>query len=198
MATSSVKNIEGGAASARPETLQQIFEAFHGNGIEFTSGSGVRLQSDIVTVHEGKHATRELLDNIFEHAPLSALREVCIIGLDEAFSVEADGDDLLRNHIQRLTRADVRERILICDGDTRFINAPECYRWLPRDYFTRAAPIYIYGDHVAIHSGTLHRRTVILNLRPLAQHLRRLFDLLWDEVAFAPRIMHEDRILVRR
>lgn len=188
MATSSVKNIESESSSARKETLAQIFDAFDYNGIEFLAGSGVRLKNRIVDIHDGKRATAALLDSIYAHAQTSADREVCIIGLDETFSEETDGAQLLSDHIARLTSAGVRERILVCDGDTRFLNAPECYRWLPRQYFTRQSPIYIYGDRIAIHSGSLRRRTVIIEAKPLAQHMRMMFAVLWECVSVAPSL----------
>lgn len=188
MATSSIKNIESESASARKETLLQIYDAFDLNGVEFLAGTGVRLKNDIVAVHDGKRATTALLDSIYAHVQASPDREVCIIGLDETFSVETDGAQVLANHIERLTKAGISERILICEGDTRFLNAPECYRWLPRQYFTRNAPMYIYGDRVAIHSGSLKRRTIIIESRALAQHMRMLFTLLWDCVSITPSI----------
>lgn len=188
MATSSIKNIESESSSARKETLAQIHDAFDLNGIEFTPGTGVRLKNDIVAVYDGKRATTALLDNIYAHVQTSPEREVCIIGLDEAFSVETDGAQVLANHIERLTKAGISERILICDGDTRFLNAPECYRWLPRQYFTRNAPIYIFGHRIAIHSGSLKRRTIIIESRALAQHMRMVFTLLWDCASIAPSI----------
>lgn len=188
MATSSIKNIESESSSARKDTLEQIHEAFDLNGIEFLASTGVRLKNDIIAVHDGKRATTALLDDIYAQVQTSYEREVCIIGLDETFSVETDGLLLLANHIERLTKAGIKERILICEGDTRFLNVPECYRWLPRQYFTRNAPIYIYGDRIAIHSGSLKRRTVIIEARALAQHMRMLFTLLWDCVSVAPSI----------
>jgi len=186
MATSSIKNTESESSSARRETLARIFEAFDSNGVEFLPGTGVRLKNHIVAVHEGKRATTELLDNIFQHASVSPDREVCIIGIDEAFSAEIDGTDHLLRHLDRLTKAGIRERVLVCEGDTCFIAATECYRWLPRAYFTRSSPIYIYGDRIAIHSGSLRRRTIIIEARPLAQHMRMIFSLLWDCVSTAP------------
>ena len=188
MATSSIKNIESDSSSARKETLAQIYDAFDLNGIEFLPCTGVRLKNDIVAVHDGKRATTALLDNIYAHVQTSPEREVCIIGLDEAYSAETDGAQVLANHIERLNKAGIRERILICEGDKRYLNAPECYRWLPRQYFTRNAPIYIYGDRIAIHSGSLKRRTTIIEARALAQHMRMLFTLLWDCVSIAPSI----------
>lgn len=198
MATSSVKNIEGGAASPRAETIDQILAALETNGVDFTPGSGVRLKSDIVCVHDGKDAIAALLSSIWKHAPSSEARDVCVIGVDEAFASETDGEVLIRQHYDRLVGAGVRQRILVREGDTRFVAPADCYRWLPQVYFSRVAPIFIYGDHVAFLSGTLRRRVVIVQLRPLAQHLGRLFSLLWDEVAFAPRIMDEARLASRR
>ena len=193
MATSSIKNIESECSSARKETLAQIFDSFDHNGIEFLAGSGVRFKKRIVDIHDGKRATTTLLDSIYAHAQTSAEREVCIIGLDETFSEETDGAQLLSDHIARLTAAGVRERILVCEGDTRFLNAPECYRWLPRQYFTRNAPIYIYGDRIAIHSGSLRRRTIIIEAKPLAQHMRMMFAMLWECVSVAPSLEAEQQ-----
>lgn len=191
IATSSIKNVENESATARKETLAQIAEAFDLNGVEFLPASGVRLKTDIVTVHDDKRATIALLDDIFAHAQNSKDREVLILGLDEAFSVETDGASLLQTHIARLSSAGIRERILICEGDTRYLNSPESYRWLPRAYFTRNSPIYIYGNRVAIHSGSLRRRAVILEHRAMTQHLRMLFALLWEEVAFVPGVVRK-------
>ena len=186
LATSSIKNIESESGTARKDTLEQIFQAFDENGIEFLAGHGVRMKSHIVTIHDDKRATPALLDDIYAHVLTSVGREVCILGLDEAYSVETDGGHLIANHIERLARAGIRERILICEGDTRFLNDPASYRWLPRAYFTRNAPIYVYGDRIAIHSGSLKRRTIIIEARPLAQHMRMLFSLLWDCVSTEP------------
>ena len=188
MATSSIKNIESESSSARKETLAQIQDAFDLNGIEFFPGAGVRFKNEVVAVHDGKQATIELLDSIYLHAQASPEREVCIIGLDEAFTLETDGPSLLTNHRERLTKAGISQRILICEGDTRICNAPEWYRCLPRQYFTRIAPIYIYGDRIAVHSGSLRRRTIIIEARPLAQHMRILFSLLWESASKAPSL----------
>ena len=188
MATSSIKNIESEASTARKETLEHISGTFDLNGIEFLAHSGVRLKTHIVTVHDGVRATSALLDDIYAHVQTTADREVCIIGIDEAFSIETDGGLLLTAHIERLAKAGATERILICEGDTRYLNKPEFYRWIPRKYFTRTAPIYVYGDRIAIHSGTLKRRTIVIEARPLAHHMRMLFGLLWDCVGIVPPV----------
>ena len=130
MATSSIKNIESESSTARKDTVEQITAAFDQNGVEFLPGSGVRLKNDIVAVHDGKRATTALLDDIYAHVQSSRTREVCIIGLDETFSVETDGLLPIARHVDCLTQAGIGERILVSEGDTRFINAA---RALPTD-----------------------------------------------------------------
>lgn len=179
MATSSIKNIENQCSTARRETLSLIRSAFEDNGIEFLPGAGVRLRNDVVEIVQGHGATATLLDSIFKTAHLSPSREVLIIGLDEKFSLDTDGNPLLSAHIARLQQAGIRERILIREGDTNFLNEPSCYRWLPLLYFTRSAPLYIYGDTVAVHTGSLQRQTTIIRNRAHAQNLRHLFEALW-------------------
>lgn len=186
MATSSIKNIESESSSARKESLDQVFEAFDLNGVEFTPCTGVRLKNEMITVHDGKRASTNLLDDIYLHAQASSEREVCIIGLDEKLSSELEGPQLISAHIERLGRAGVTERILVCEGQTRFLDTPLSYRWMPRKYFSRNAPIYIYGDRIAFQSGSLRRRSVIIEARPLAQHMRMLFDVLWTCIGIDP------------
>lgn len=186
LATSSVKNVESECSSARRETLAQIFDAFDGNGVEFMPGIGVRLKNQIVAVHADKFATKAMLDDIYTHVQAAALREVCIIGLDENFSVDMDGAQLITSHIERLNKAAVTQRILVREGESRFLANADCYRWLPKRYFTHQSPIYIYGDRIATLTGSLRRRATIIEARQSAQHMRMLFDLLWDCVGMAP------------
>lgn len=180
MATSSIKAIENQRGNARRGTLSLIRETFESNGLEFMPGVGVRFRNDNVAIHHGRDATPALLASIYETAHASPTRDVCIIGLDERHALETDGASLLKSHVDRLTHAGIRERILICEGDTTYLNNPDSYRWLPRDYFSRTAPIYIYGNKIAFHSGSLRRHTIIMDAKPVAEHLRRLFSFMWD------------------
>lgn len=198
MATSSIKAIENSHSTPRRETLEVIAATFEAAGIDFCPPSGVRMKSDVVTVHQGRDAVTELLGSILRHAPNDPSRELCIIGLDEHHAREIDGADMHASLSARLGQAGVRERILIAEGVKEFLRDEACYRWMPRDGFCRQAPIYIYGDKVAVQSGTLKRQTIIIDAKPLAQHLRALFGVLWtsadtpwDKPAFAARRARE-------
>lgn len=194
MAVSSIKAIESCSSTPRRETLEVIAATFEAAGIDFCPPSGVRMKTDVVTVHQGRSAATELLNSIMRHAPNDPTREVCIIGLDEHLATELDGPEMQQALSARLRQGGVRERILISEGVKEFLREETSYRWMPREGFCRNAPIYIYGDKVAVQSGTLKRQTIIIDAKPLAQHLRALFGVLWtgadtpwEKPAFAVR-----------
>ena len=56
-----------------------------------------------------------------------------------------------------------------------------CYRLLPRERFGKTTPMYIFGDKVATHTGTLRRRTIIIEDKSLAQLQRSIFNSLWND-----------------
>ena len=181
MANSSIKNIENENTTARRETVAQIRAAFESNGIEFLPGSGVKLKSDAVTMVQGKEATPTLLTSLYTTAHTSADREILILGLDEQLAAQYDGLARLKDHNARLKKADIKQKILTSEGVTEFLGDPSSYRLLPRDSFGRTSPIYIYGDRIATHTGTLRRHTMIVENKSMAQLLRTVFFSLWSD-----------------
>lgn len=181
MANSSIKNVENENTTARRETLAQIRDAFESNGVEFLPGSGVKLKSDIISIAQGREATPALFESIYTIAHAGADREVLILGLDEGFSAQYDGLARLQDHNARLKAAGITQRILVSEGTTEFLGDASCYRLLPRECFGKTVPVYIYGDTVAFHTGTLRRRTIIIEDKALAQVQRAVFQSLWKD-----------------
>ena len=181
MANSSIKNIENENTSARRETIEQIRTAFESNGIEFLPGSGVKLKTDFVSIIQGKAATAALFQSLYTTAHASTDREILVLGLDEAFGVQYDGIARHEEHNAQLKRAGIKQKILANEGTTEFLDDPSCYRLLPRDRFGRTVPMYIYGDKVATYTGTLRRRTIIIEDKSLAQLQRSIFHSLWND-----------------
>lgn len=186
IARSSIKNVENELTIARKETLDQITRAFEGAGLEFLPNSGVRIKNDMVVVIEGEGATRTLVDNIFNACQMANEHEVLIIGLDESYSEKLDGKGAILEHVHRLEKAGIKEKIIICEGDRNYLNHWSSYHWIPKTYFEKDAPIYIFADKVAIHAGNVDRKTIIINHKPLAQHLKKLFHFMWDSSQMAP------------
>ena len=181
MANSSIKNIENENTSARKETIEQIRSAFENNGIEFLPGSGVKLKTDVVTTVQGKAATAALFQSLYTTAHASADREILVLGLDEAFAAQYDGLGRLEEHNALLKRAGIKQKILVNEGTREFLGEPSCYRQLPRERFGKTTPMYIFGDKVATHTGTLRRRTIIIEDKSLAQLQRSIFHSLWND-----------------
>jgi len=181
MASSSVKNVESEFMSTRQDTIKQIKDALECNGIEFLPGSGVKLKTDFVTTINGKPATPALIDCLYTTAHASTDREILVLGLDEAFAVQYDGLGRITEHYARLKSAGITQKILANEGTTEFLNEPSCYRLLARERFGKTVPVYICGDKVVTHTGTLRRRTIIIEDRALAQLQRAIFHSLWSD-----------------
>jgi transcriptional regulator with XRE-family HTH domain len=186
LATTSIKNIENENGTTRRETLAQVQETLEANGIEFQPGDGIRRRSDVVAVHEGRDASAALIDSILTSMEAGTEKDLCIIGLDEHTLAETQGTERLMEAAERLERAAIRRRVLICEGVREVYGDPACYRWLPRDYYSRNSSFYIYGDKLAIQTGTLKPQTIIINSCQAARNLRKVFSLLWDHASVTP------------
>lgn len=181
MANSSIKNVENENTSARRDTILQIKDALEANGVEFLPGSGVKLKTDVVTTIDGRAATTALYESLYTTAHASADREILVLGLDEAFAVQYDGLDRVRDHNARLKNAGITQKILASEGTTEFLGDASCYRLLPRERFGKTVPVYIYGNKVASYTGTLRRRTIIIEDKALADLQRSIFRSLWSD-----------------
>lgn len=109
MANSSIKNIGNENTIARRETIAQIRAASESNGVEFSSGSGVKLKSGAVTIVQGKEATPTLFNGLCTTAHASADREILILGLDGQLAAQHDGRARLKDHNARLKKADIKQ-----------------------------------------------------------------------------------------
>lgn len=185
MASSSVKKVESEFMSTREDTILQIKDALESNGIEFLPGSGVKLKTDFVTTVSGRPATPALFECLYTTAHASPEREILVLGLDEAFAVRYDGLRVITDHYERLKRAGIRQKILAPEGTTEFLDGLACYRLLPRERFGKTVPVYICGSKIVTHTGTLRRRTIIIEDKALAGLQRSIFHSLWND-AHAP------------
>lgn len=185
LASTSVKKAESEFMSTRDETILQIKDALESNGIDFLPGSGVKLKTDFVTTVSGRPATPALFECLYTTAHASADREILVLGLDEAFAVRYDGLRHISEHYDRLKRAGIRQKILAPEGTTEFLDGLAGYRLLPRERFGKTVPVYICGNKVVTHTGTLRRRTIIIEDKALAELQRAIFHSLWND-AHAP------------
>ncbi|MDD4616156.1 MAG: hypothetical protein PHW76_03445 [Alphaproteobacteria bacterium] len=178
IAKNTLINILNNAGANRETTIGKIRNILEMYGIEFLPGEGVRKKDRLVETYEGEDANRKLLDDVY-----NTLRdiggEVLIAGLDERRVIKDLEESFLTAHIERLRKANITERLLICKGDIYLVAPEECYRWIDSNFFS-PYPLYIYGPKLALVSWAPARRCAIIHDEAFADSTRRLFNFVWE------------------
>ena len=186
VARSSIKNIENEITAPRADSAAAIQEAFENHGVEFLPGSGVRLRNEMVTVLEGENANEKLLEDVYNTLSQTSGGEVLITGLKEFVDPASDDYKRVVTHIEKLAKINATERVLLEEGDTNFISPWECYRWIPKDYFSEA-PFQLYGNKLALISWGPPQQIVIIENPLFAASFRNLFNFAWDRAVLPPK-----------
>lgn len=173
----SINNFERGVTKLKSETLRAIEIAFSKADIEFPDEHGVRRKTDKVQVFKGDEAVKNLWDDIFFSLKDKG-GEVLITNVDEKRALDQEGA-ILTNHLERLEKAGIHERLLCCEGDTYFLMPRECYRWISKELFTYGTSTYIYADRVAFQIWN-EAIIVLIQSRDAHDAEKRRFDDLWD------------------
>ncbi len=185
IAVSSIKNVENDITVARRDTLADIQEAIEKAGVEFLPNAGVRMKEQTITVMRGKDGYWNLLDDVY-HTLVKSGGEVCILGLDETEVSNAldhssdEGVEKLANHVARLEKNRLTERLIIRRGDKNIVAPLSWYRCIPEQYFS-PCPLYVYGDKIAILYLGPPFKAVIYDNPEIARALKKLFDFVWDK-----------------
>ncbi len=162
----------------REDTIEKIHNVLEKRDIEFLPGQGVRKKDRFIETYEGEEANKKLLDDVYK-----TLRdiggEVLIAGLDEKRVIGDLEESFLMAHIDRLHKANITERLLICEGDTYLVAPEESYRWIDSQFFS-PYPLYIYGPKLALVSWAPARRCTIIHDEAFAESTRRLFNFVWQ------------------
>ena len=173
-----INKIERGYVQGRRETMELLQTILEKAGIEFLPSSGVRKKNQIVETYEGDRANHNLLDDIYE-----TLRdtggEVLISHVDEELATESLSEEYLDAHLKRLAAANIKERMLVKEGDTKIITSVIAYRAIPEKYFVPTA-LFIYGDKLGLASWTGAKRSMIIHDALFAESARKLFNFIWD------------------
>ncbi|NBX65466.1 MAG: helix-turn-helix domain-containing protein [Proteobacteria bacterium] len=177
ISTTSIGNIESGHTQARESTLAIIRKAFENSGISFIDG-GVRQHEQFVQILEGPDANDRLLEDVFQ-----TLRdtggEILISGLEEPKDKNSDAHKKLAKHLDRLSAANITERILLQKGDTNFVAPKSWYKWVPKEHFS-SFPFQLYGNKLAMINWGPPQKIIIVENNLTAQSFRALFDFAWS------------------
>lgn len=180
-----IYDFEKGSSKATDTTIGKLQKTLESHGIEFTSGSGVRLKDQTVSVLEDREGEQFLLDDIFKTLQATG-GEVLIYGVHGESPLAYKGfREMVVKHVERLYAAGLTQRVLKKEGDTNFIAPRDSYRWIEIDE-TIPAPLYIYDDKVAFSQLTEPKKTIIIENSLIAQSARHLFNFAWDNAKSVP------------
>lgn len=192
-----IKNIETSLTSPRLKTITDLQSALEEAGIEFTSGNGVRIRDATLHVWQGPDAQAQLAEDIYR-----TLRdqggEVLIAGVEDGARLSLAEIDVVRTHIRRLIKSGIRERVLLKEGDDRFIAPWFWHRWIKPKYFN-PFPIKLYGSKLAMVTRKPADKIIVIDNPHYAESYRRLFNFVWDRATVPPeptdtmRISEESR-----
>lgn len=173
-----INKIERGYVQGRRETMELLQDILENAGVEFLPGSGVRKKDRIVRTYEGERANHKILDDVYETLRDSG-GEVLISHVDEKLAKERLSEEFLDAHLKRLEAANIKERMLVKEGDTTLITSIISYRVIPEKYFISTS-LFIYGDKLGLTSWSGSERSMIIHDALFAESARRLFNFVWD------------------
>lgn len=186
LAPMTISKFEKEDAKNRPEarTLKKITTIFEMAGISFTPNGGVEPHHNLVTVLEGDDANARILEDIYMQFKETG-GEVLIAGLSEVEETDRDAYSFLKAHIKRLQDANITERILIEEGDTKIVAPAHWYRWLPKGKFSNT-PFQLYGDNLALIEWGPPQKIILIKHPHFARTFRNLFDAVWETATPVP------------
>ncbi|MEM6812122.1 MAG: helix-turn-helix transcriptional regulator [Pseudomonadota bacterium] len=180
----SIKNIENEISRPRSQTIHEIQSAFENHGVEFLSGDGVRIADATIHVYHDENGIKSLFDDVYETCAADK-RDILIANNEEPTKLSNDLLKYLNDHLKRLKRIGVKERILCREGDTEFLSSEHSYRWVPKEYHSNT-PTLIYGDKIAMLIWGPPAKVTIISDAQYAQSFRNLFEFTWER-ATIPR-----------
>lgn len=111
---------------------------------------------------------------------------MCISGIEER-SYEQTNRQALLKFIAALKQKGFYQKLLVCEGDTNFLEGDHLeYRFVPREHFY-PTPMYVYKDKVAIVIWSTPLQVIIMESPYLAEAYRRQFLFIWEHAKPARR-----------
>lgn len=172
-----ISAFENESGSPTKKTLQKIATSFEKENIEFLTGDGVKKLDTSVRILNGEDSIQTLLDDIYETSKNSK-EDILIANSSEPLPTDPQLQDVI-NHIKRLKKHNICEKILCLEGDTNFLGPLSSYRWIPKDNFCDI-PTFIYGSKIALVIWGPSAKVTIINNPLYAKSVRSLFNFAWE------------------
>ena len=165
-------SLESGLFQPRQDNMQAIKSALEALSINLLASMAFKIISRTL---EGDTMYTELWDDIFETLKDTG-GEVCIGYVDEREPAEQNYDNLVE-HLDRLKEHSINERLLVCEGDSYFIQDPSRVGF--PIMLINQKPFFIYKTKVAIQFWN-GKTTIIIDNPDIAKLEQERFDHLWS------------------
>ena len=157
-----------------------ILEALDKQGIEFTSGEGVRFREIETRTFTGKDAYRQMLDHI--HKVMSENKGGRLYQIASDAKYLAYAGDYAETYIEKMAAIpDLDSRALTIMGDNYFPASYCEYRLLPKE-FSKLSPFCVYGDYVVFPVQETARQMALVSIHSklLADRQVEQFKIFWN------------------
>jgi len=190
LSKTAITHFESGLFHPRAENMNAIQSALEARGVDFIADYGVQKRQTLFKMLEGKDMLIDLWDDIFNTLKKTG-GEVLISHLNEQEPFKQKPEALL-SHLKRLKEHKITERLLVCEGDTFFIQDPECYRWMKKEAFNAGMMTFLYGSKVALQfwSGSL---CLIIENKEIYNDEKERFEYLWTNAEIPPSVLEEQK-----
>jgi len=179
IAANTLSKIESGQSDVSMSRNAEIQKFYEREGIAFTENDGVKWSDNLVSILEGDNANNIVLDDIYKTLKDTG-GEILIAGLAEVSKEDTERYNFLVEHIERLKKANITERMIIEEGDDNLVAPIEWYRTLPKGTFSNT-PFQIYGDKIAMKEWGPPQRIIIIEHKRFARTFRTIFDYVWEQ-----------------
>ncbi len=130
-----------------------------------------------VEVIKGRMVLRTIYSDIFRTLK-ETKEDLHAMGIEETKFLEFD-EIAIKQHISRLRRNKLKEKLLSKESATTFFEGPQSeYRLIP-DHLFNPNPTHVYGDKVAIIIWGHPTYGIIIKNKEVADANRKYFEMLW-------------------
>jgi len=174
-----ISNFEKEASTPSKSTLEKLAHTLEVSGVIFTGDDGVRKNRNVVMVLEGPDANQQFLNNLFHDLKGRTGEEILLSGVRQINPARKTERKFIEDHVARLQKEGLSERVILREGDYDFIGPKSWYRWIPEKYFTYA-PFQLYGDKLALKNLEEHQSVFIIENPLFAKAFKNIFNFVWD------------------
>ncbi|NQZ14681.1 MAG: hypothetical protein HRT94_07655 [Alphaproteobacteria bacterium] len=177
-------NLNGRSAipSGRLELIQKYLER---QGIVFSmdGDDGVKRATGLNQITlEGQEGVREFFNDVYETTKATN-REILIFNGLPSELINSAGEEWYKSHAARMQKLNVVSKNILKEGELNLIGKKfASYKWIPKEMF-RDKMIYVYGNKFAFMSFDPDALIKITEEADIADSLRLLIDLAWENVA---------------